>query len=57
MLQLQSREVILFYPSSQVYHKNKGKLEVKPVIAVTGSGQKNTTAPSDAGSQHFDGPN
>lgn len=40
MLQLQSREVILFNPSSQVCHKNKGTLEVKPVIAVTGSGQK-----------------
>lgn len=41
MLQWQSTEVILFYPDSQVCHKKtKGTLEVKPVIAVTGSGQK-----------------
>lgn len=34
-------EVILFYPDSQgCYKKTKGMLEVKPVIAVTGSGQK-----------------
>lgn len=40
MLQLQNIEVISFHPSSQVCHQNKGMLEVKPVIAVTGSGQK-----------------
>lgn len=40
MLQLWSVEVISFHPSSQVCHQNKGTLEAKPVIAVTGSGQK-----------------
>lgn len=40
MLLSQNVEVILFYPSTQVGHRNKDRLEGEPVIAVTGSGQK-----------------
>lgn len=47
----------LVLPEHSSLPPNKGMLKGEPVIAVTGSGQKNTAAPSVPASQRFDGPN